>query len=73
MLFKSANHTDSKPSKGKRWTISIIVTLVLLIVIIVPLAVLLPQRNHNKPQQANVIVPLYIYPDPGAYDPLYTQ
>jgi hypothetical protein len=49
------------------WTLAAVVVIVL----VVPLAVMFG-RKRAPPPPSNVLVPLYIYPDPGAWDPLYT-
>ncbi|RDL38735.1 uncharacterized protein BP5553_03075 [Venustampulla echinocandica] len=42
---------------------------VAIIVIVVPVAVMFGRKKHI--QKSSVLVPLYVYPDPGAWDPLY--
>lgn len=62
------------PKRGRRnkWLAiaCAIAVVVVLVVVIVPCAVILPKRNRGA-LRSNVLVPLYIYPVPGAWDPLY--
>jgi hypothetical protein len=62
-----------KSPHRKRWCIglSIFAILVIIIVIVVPLAVILPRKGHNG-SKSTVILPLYIYPNTTtAWNPLY--
>lgn len=49
------------------WTLLIIAILALVL----PLAIMFGRKNRKSPP-STVLVPLYIYPDPGAWDPLFT-
>lgn len=63
----------TKSSSRRKWCISIFVAaaIIFVIVIVVPLAVILPRKKHNA-LKANLIVPLYIYPtNLSLWEPLY--
>jgi flagellar basal body-associated protein FliL len=60
----------TKRSRRSLFIIAIIVIVVIL-AIVIPLAVVLPRKNRSHGETSTVIVPLYIYPDVGAWDPLY--
>jgi len=51
------------------WIISILL-LVVVIVIVVPIAVMFGKKKNGAPR-SDVLVPLYVYPSPGAWDPLF--
>jgi len=51
-----------------RW---LLVALVVLLAIIIPLAVILPRQKASAGLRSTILVPLYIYPGPGAWDALY--
>ncbi|QDS69384.1 hypothetical protein FKW77_004551 [Venturia effusa] len=58
------------------YSIIALVLIVIVLVIAIPLAVLLPKKKHvvrydGPGESTSVIVPLYIYPGDGAWDPLY--
>ncbi|KAI9371570.1 Spherulation-specific family 4-domain-containing protein [Aspergillus egyptiacus] len=58
----------------RRWwvTIGAAVGIVIILVIVIPLAILLPQRSNNAGEPSSVIFPLYIYPETNStWDPLY--
>ncbi|KAF4628416.1 hypothetical protein G7Y89_g9730 [Cudoniella acicularis] len=42
-----------------------------VIVIVVPIGVMFG-RKKGSPGKSSVLLPLYVYPDPGAWDPLFT-
>jgi hypothetical protein len=44
---------------------------VAVIVIVVPIAVMFGRKKPSTPR-GTVLVPLYVYPSPGAWDPLFT-
>ncbi|KAE8441933.1 hypothetical protein EG329_004141 [Mollisiaceae sp. DMI_Dod_QoI] len=39
--------------------------------LVIPLAIMLGKKRHNR-GQSTVLVPLYIYPSPGAWNPLFS-
>ncbi|RFU27107.1 hypothetical protein B7463_g9239, partial [Scytalidium lignicola] len=47
-----------------------IVLLLIVIAIVVPLAVMFGKKDKSPPH-SDVLIPLYVYPSPGAWDPLY--
>jgi len=51
--------------------LSVTITLAILVLIGVPLGAILPQK-YVVPLPVNVIMPFYVYPDPGAWDRLYS-
>lgn len=59
------------------YSIIALILTVLILVIAIPLAVLLRKKNENVVAytgpgvSTSLIVPLYIYPGDGAWDPLY--
>ena len=67
---RSALHRQKRRSR-LTWMIIAIVVLVVLIVVIVPTAVILGGKHHSNGLSSSVMVPLYIYPLAGAWDPLY--
>lgn len=64
------------PLRGRRptrrvWLFVSALVGVLALAIIVPLAIVLPRRARNMAPKSSVIVPLYVYPALGAWDPLH--
>ena len=51
------------------WILSIVL-LVVVTAIVVPIAVMFGRKKNNTPR-SDVLVPLYVYPSPGAWDPLF--
>lgn len=45
---------------------------VAVIVIVVPLAVMFGKKK-SRSLQSTILVPLYVYPHPGAWDPLFNS
>lgn len=62
-----------RSSRRSKWciTISSIVIAAVLLAIIVPVAVIFSQKRQPRDFVTTVLVPLYIYPDPGAWEPLF--
>lgn len=54
------------------WRVGIVVVIIVLVAVIVPIAVVM-SRKHNSygTPSSTVLVPLYVYPEQGAWDPLY--
>ena len=58
--------------KSKRfWYFSLAIVLLLILAVIIPVAFVFSQRRHPKGLKSTVLVPLYIYPVPGAWEPLH--
>lgn len=58
--------------KRKRfWYISLAVVFLLILAVVIPVAVVFSRRRHPKGLKSTVLVPLYIYPVPGAWEPLH--
>lgn len=72
MFLRSSHKADSKPKARRvvRLLLSIVFAITIL-AIIIPLAVMFRKKKATPPK-ANVLVPLYVYPSPGAWDPLFT-
>jgi hypothetical protein len=62
-----------RSSKRSRFciTISVAVVVAVLVAIVVPVAVTLSQRRQPRDLSTTILVPLYLYPDPGAWEPLF--
>ena len=43
-----------------------------IVVIVVPIIVMFSKKKKGPPPKSNVLLPLYVYPAPGAWDPLFT-
>ncbi|KAI9733675.1 MAG: hypothetical protein M1834_003277 [Cirrosporium novae-zelandiae] len=56
-------------TKRFRLLLAAVITIIVL-AIVIPIAVVFG-RKHTMPPKSNVLVPLYVYPAPGAWDPLY--
>jgi hypothetical protein len=68
---KSTSILNTFRGRSRKWKIvATAVGLFLLIVII--LLACIPKFLHKNPPPTSIIVPLYIYPEEGAWDPLYT-
>jgi hypothetical protein len=75
----SYRHMSSRHPRGNCWSKVLgvprfllwILLALTLIVIVVPLAVMFGKKKSSPPQ-STVLVPLYVYPNPGAWDPLFT-
>jgi len=66
----SANNKDRMVTRVKRITIISIIAALAVIAIVVPITVVFV-RKRNMKLDPFVLVPLYIYPNLGAWDPLY--
>lgn len=52
------------------WVLSIVLLVAVVVVIVVPIAVMFGKKKDGSPR-SEVLVPLYVYPAPGAWDPLF--
>jgi hypothetical protein len=60
-----------RTSRLKCISIILAVVLAVVIAIVVPLAVLFSKRSGSQGQKATFLIPLYIFPAPKAWDPLF--
>ncbi|RMZ88306.1 hypothetical protein DV736_g4461, partial [Chaetothyriales sp. CBS 134916] len=58
-------------SKCRRISLISVVVVAALLVLIIPLAIILPRKGRPHGLPSSVLLPLYIYPSPGAWDPLH--
>lgn len=66
-------HPSKRPRKNdddRAFALSVTLTLIILISLGLPLAALLPPKYVTK-LPINIILPLYILPVTGSWDPLY--
>lgn len=71
MLRQRINAKGTSKALGLSKYLLWICAVVAVIVLVVPLSVMFGKKKAHPPP-SNVLVPLYIYPDLGAWDPLYT-
>lgn len=64
-------HRQSRRSRCCYLSIISAAVIVALLVLIVPLATILPNRRRSHGLPSSILLPLYIYPVPGAWDPLF--
>jgi hypothetical protein len=57
--------------RSKCLTIAGVILFLVILAIVIPLAVILPRKKQSKGLKSTAIIPLYIYPEAGAWDPLY--
>lgn len=62
-----------RKTKRSRWRFSIIciIAIMVLIAIIVPVVSVFARRGRSNSLSSTVLLPLYIYPKPAAWDQLY--
>ncbi|KAH0537521.1 hypothetical protein FGG08_005696 [Glutinoglossum americanum] len=65
--IKSVRH---RTRRFKLFSIAAVLAFTILAAAI-PLAVVFTKRNHQTTPKPTVLVPLYVYPAPGAWDPLH--
>ena len=53
------------------WLLIAVAVAILTLIVVIPLAVVLSRRARGMGPKSSVIVPLYVYPSPGAWDPLH--
>ncbi|ERF71976.1 hypothetical protein EPUS_07446 [Endocarpon pusillum Z07020] len=58
--------------KRKRfWYFSLAIVFLVILAVVLPVAFVFSRRRHPKGLKSTVLVPLYIYPIPGAWEPLH--
>jgi hypothetical protein len=61
-----------KRSRTLRWIIAGIVILAVIVAVVVPVGIIVSKKKPAvKGIASTIIVPLYIYPNATAWDPLY--
>lgn len=68
--MNSQKLVNSRFFQSKRSRLLAFIVLVLILAIIIPPAVVVPLRKKNMGPKSKVLVPLYVYPAPGAWTPL---
>lgn len=77
-LHSSEYETSERPRRNCKaklcgvpiWLISILL-LIVVVVIVVPIAVMFGRKKNGAAPRSEVLVPLYVYPSEGAWDPLF--
>ena len=65
-----ADRSSKRRPNRKYLLLGLLATAVLAIVI--PVAVMFGRKKKAAPPKSTILVPLYVYPAPGAWDPLFT-
>lgn len=52
-------------------TVAVSMAVVAVLVIVIAVAVVFTQRRHPRDLATTILVPLYMYPNPGVWDPLF--
>jgi hypothetical protein len=66
-------HTKANPKAlGQRRYLLWILLAITVLAIVVPVTVMFSKKKKSAPPKSSILVPLYVYPAPGAWDPLFT-
>ena len=69
----TSQHTKRKSTaSGQRRHLLWGLLAITLLAIIVPTAVMFSKKKKTAPPKSSILVPLYVYPAPGAWEPLFT-
>ena len=69
----TSQHTKRKSTaSGQRRYLFWALFAITVLSIVVPAAVMVSKRKKSTPPKASVLVPLYVYPSPGTWEPLFT-
>jgi hypothetical protein len=63
---------SSKVSRRRKQLLWTLLAAITVLAIVIPLAVMFGKKKKTPPQKSSVLVPLYVYPAPGAWEPLFT-
>nr|OQO24450.1 hypothetical protein B0A51_10169 [Rachicladosporium sp. CCFEE 5018] len=65
------NLNRQRQRSRKTWVIVAAVLLVVILAVVIPVAVVISRRHHSTGLPSEILLPLYIYPLAGAWEPLY--
>lgn len=71
--MKDINRIIARQNRSKRTKriVLAVIGLIIVLAIVIPVAVVISNRHSSKGLVSSVLVPLYIYPSQGAWDPLF--
>jgi hypothetical protein len=69
--------SESQPARsskrfGTRKYLICILLAIAVLAVVIPVAVMFGKKKKASTPKSTVIVPLYVYPTPGAWEPLFT-
>lgn len=65
-------HTKANPKAlGQRRYLLWTLLAVSVLAIVVPVTVMFSKKKKSAPPKSSILIPLYVYPAPGAWDPLF--
>jgi flagellar basal body-associated protein FliL len=62
---------SSKRSSIRRYLLWVLLAI-LILAIVIPVAVMFGKKKKAAPPKSTILVPLYVYPAPGAWDAVLT-
>jgi hypothetical protein len=62
---------NSKVPRQRRYLLWALLAITVL-AIAMPLTVIFSKKKKSAPPKSSILVPLYVYPAPGAWEPLFT-
>jgi hypothetical protein len=72
MWIRSQHNKGTYKATGQRRYLLWALLAIILLAIVVPLTVMFSKKKKSAPPKSTVLVPLYVYPAPGAWEPLFT-
>jgi hypothetical protein len=68
----SSQHTKRKSTAcGPRRYLLWIILAIIVLAVLAPTVAMFSKKNKAIPPKSNILVPLYVYPAPGAWEPLF--
>ena len=61
----------SKATYNRKYGLWIAFAVIIVLAIVIPIAIMFGKKKKTAVPRSGVLVPLYVYPSPGAWDPLY--
>jgi len=61
----------SKATHNRKYRLWIAFAVIIVLAIVIPIAIMFGKKKKTAVPRSGVLVPLYVYPSPGAWDPLY--
>jgi len=62
---------ESKVTYSRKYRLWIVIAVIIVLAIVIPIAIMFGRKKKAAVPRSGVLVPLYVYPSPGAWDPLY--
>jgi hypothetical protein len=71
MKITSQHTKGNSKALGQRRYLLWALFAITVLAIVVPVTIMFSKKKKSAPPKSNILIPLYVYPAPGAWEPLF--